>query len=289
MEQGKIGLDDAVEKYIPNFPYSGITIKQLLTHRSGLPKYDHFMSGSHTEVVTRKNKRGKLVKRYVLVKDRIQITGLASNQDVLQYMINNHPVPEASPNRRYSYCNTNYAMLALVVEKITQIPFPQYMKDSVFIPLGLQDTYVFSHKDIANYVPSFNYNGSIFGLEKLDCVYGDKNVYSTVRDLLQWDKALYAGVFVSAQTLALAYQPYSFEQRGYKNYGLGWHLLIKPPEPTIVYHNGWWHGNNGVFKRLVSDSATVIILGNKFNRNIWSAGKISSVFTGQADTTDLDH
>ncbi len=289
MEQGKIGLDDPVEKYLPNFPYSGITIKQMLSHRSGLPKYDHFMSGSHTEVVTSKNKRGRLVKRYVLVKDKVQITGLATNQDVLQYMINNHPVPEASPNRRYSYCNTNYAMLALVVEKITQLPFPQYMKDSVFTPLGLQDTYVFSQKDVANYVPSFNYNGSIFALEKLDCVYGDKNVYSTVRDLLQWDKALYAGNFVSPQTLALAYQPYSFEQRGFKNYGLGWHLLVKPSEPTVVYHNGWWHGNNGVFKRLVSDSATVIILGNKFNRNIWSAGKISSVFTGRVDTTDLEH
>jgi hypothetical protein len=69
---------------------------------------------------------------------------------------------------------------------------------------------------------------------------------------------------------------------------LGWHLLIKSPDPTIIYHNGWWHGNNTVFKRLVSDSATVIILGNKFNRGIWSAGKMSSVFTGRADTTHLD-
>jgi CubicO group peptidase (beta-lactamase class C family) len=289
MEQGRIGLDDAIEKYLPGFPYAGITIKQLLSHRSGLPKYDHFMSGSHTEVITSKNKRGKTVKKYVLVKDKVTISGIATNQDVLQYMINNHPAPEGSPNKRFSYCNTNYAMLAMVVEKITGIAFPRYMKDSVFTPLGLQDTYIFSAKDISNYVPSFNYNNAVFPLEKLDCVYGDKNVYSTVRDLLQWDKALYAGTFVSLKTMEMAYQPYSFEKRGVKNYGLGWHLLINQPDPTIVYHNGWWHGNNAVFKRLIADSATVIILGNKFNRNIWAAGKISSVFTGHADTTDLEH
>ena len=125
-------------------------------------------------------------------------------------------------------------------------------------------------------------------MDKLDCIYGDKNVYSTVGDLLQWDRALYLGQFLKPETLALAFQPYSNEKRGEKNYGLGWHLLIKPTEPTIVYHNGWWHGNNAVFKRMVSDSATVIILGNKFNRNIWAAGKMSSVFTGHMDTTTLE-
>jgi CubicO group peptidase (beta-lactamase class C family) len=179
-------------------------------------------------------------------------------------------------------------MLALVVEKITHIPFPTYMKDSVFTPLGMVNSYVFSQKDTANYVPSYNYNNAPFPLEKLDCIYGDKNVYSTVRDLLQWDKALYQGNFVSTATMAMAYQPYSHETKGQKNYGLGWHLYINPPDPTIVYHNGWWHGNNTVFKRLISDSATVIILGNKFNRGIWSAGKMSSVFTGTPDTTELE-
>jgi hypothetical protein len=105
---------------------------------------------------------------------------------------------------------------------------------------------------------------------------------------LKWDNALYAGIFISPKTMALSIEPLSNETKGFKNYGLGWHLFIKPPEPTIVYHNGWWHGNNTVFKRLISDTATVIILGNKFNRNIWSAGKFSTVFTGTTDTTALE-
>ena len=216
------------------------------------------------------------------------MAGLPDNEGVLQYMIDNKPNLEASPNRRYQYCNTNYAMLALIVERITKMDFPTYMQDSVFHVLGMQNSFVFSKKDTANYVPSYNYNNAPFPLEKLDCIYGDKNIYSTVRDLLAWDKALYAGNFVSKETMEMAYRPYSNETRGQKNYGLGWHLYINPPDPTVVYHNGWWHGNNTVFKRLISDSATVIILGNKFNRSIWSAGKMSSVFTGTPDTTELE-
>lgn len=288
MEEGKLNLEDGVEKYLPAFPYPNITIKDLLTHRSGLPKYDHFMDGSRTEVVMVKNRRGRLVKKYRVVKAPVQVTGLPGNNEVLQFMIKYRPALEASPNRRYSYCNTNYAMLALIVEKITNTPFPQYMQEQVFKPLGMTSTYVFSIKDTAKYIPSYNYNNAPFKLQKLDCIYGDKNVYSTVRDLLLWDKALYMGTLVSVKTLDMAFQPYSNENRGFKNYGMGWHLLIKPPDPTIVYHNGWWHGNNAVFKRLVADSATVIILGNKFNRNIWAAGKMSSVFTGHPDTTQLE-
>lgn len=288
MEEGKLSLEDPVVKYLPTFPYNNINITNLLTHRSGLPKYDHFMSGTRTEFKLVKNKKGKTVKRAYAVKVPLTFSGLAVNKDVLQYLITIHPQLEATPNMRYSYCNTNYAILALIVEKITNMPFPEYMETTIFKPLGMKNTFVFCIKDTANYIPSYNYNNAPFKLDKLDCIYGDKNVYSTVGDLLQWDRALYLGQFLKPETLELAFQPYSNEKRGEKNYGLGWHLLIKPTEPTIVYHNGWWHGNNAVFKRLVSDSATVIILGNKFNRNIWAAGKMSSVFTGHMDTTALE-
>jgi CubicO group peptidase (beta-lactamase class C family) len=193
------------------------------------------------------------------------------------------------PNQRYQYCNTNYALLAMVIEKVTGKRYPEYLKDSLFTPLGMKNSYVFSMQDTASYVPSYNYNYAPFPLESMDAVYGDKNVYSTVRDLLKWNEALQNGSFVSVSTLEnLAYQPYSQETRGQKNYGLGWHLYFPPTEPPIIYHNGWWHGNNTVFKRLITDHAVVIILGNRFNRNIWAAGKMSSVFTGGADTTQLE-
>lgn len=287
MEQGKIGLDDNIQKYLPEFPYQGITIKELLSHRSGLGNYVHFMDGTVTQIVYRKNKRGKMVKTVRTVKSAPLPKDIVTNQDVLRYMIEKRPPLQGLPDRTFNYCNTNYAMLALIVEKITNQPFPQYMKDSLFTPLGMSHTFVFSIKDTANYIPSYHHNGIPFRLEKLDCVYGDKNVYSTVRDMFLWDKALYQGTFVSRKTLEMAFQPYSNEKHTQHNYGLGWRMLINPPEPTIIYHNGWWHGNRTVFTRLVHDTATIIVLSNKDNHSVYSAKKMASVFTGFPDTTNM--
>ncbi|MES2329721.1 MAG: serine hydrolase domain-containing protein [Bacteroidota bacterium] len=288
MEEGKLSIGDKVEKYLPSFPYPNITIEHLLDHRSGLPKYDHFMEGSRTEAYKVKNKKGRMVTRYRSIKVPLTFSGYATNDDVLQYLATKRPNLDVATDRmrKFYYSNTNYALLALIVEKITGMSFPTYMTTYVFKPLGMSHTYIFSQKDTANYQPSYYANKRAFKLEKLDCIYGDKNVYTTTRDLLLWDRALYLGTFVSTKTLEMAFQPYSI---GESNYGLGWHLFVKPPEPTIVYHNGWWHGNNATFKRLVADTATVIILGNKFNSNIYRAGKMSSVFTGHVDTTDLEH
>ena len=287
MEQGKLALEDDVKKYLPTFPYSNVTIKDLLTHRSGLPNYIYFMEGGREIQYIRKlNRRG----RSVLVRSGVinrgpGFVGLATNQDVLNWMATKRPPIEASPDRVFKYCNTNYVLLALIVEKVTGLSFPTYMKDSVFTPLGMVNSFIFTAKDIPNYTPSYMGTRPA-AIEKFDCVYGDKCVYSTVRDMLHWDKALYEGNFVSKPTLEMAFKGYSNEHRGEHNYGLGWRLLVEPNQ-TIIYHNGWWHGNNTVFTRLVKDSATLIILGNRFNRNIYAARKLTSVFTGSVDTTRL--
>lgn len=287
MEQGKLALEDDVKKYLPTFPYTNVTVKDLLTHRSGLPNYIYFMEGGREVQYVRKlNKRGRsiLVRSAVINKGK-GFVGLATNNDVLDWMANKKPRIEALPNRVFKYCNTNYVLLALIVEKVTGMTFPKYMKDSVFTPLGMPNSFIFTPKDIPSYLPS--YMGSRPApIEKFDCVFGDKCVYSTVRDMLQWDKALYEGSFVSNPSLELAFKGYSNEHKGEHNYGLGWRLLIEPNQ-TIVYHNGWWHGNNTVFTRLVKDSATLIILGNRFNKSIYSGRKLTSVFTGNVDTTKL--
>jgi len=288
MEQGKLSLSDTLQKFFPTFPYKNITIKNLLTHRSGLSNYIYFMVGdTEVEVTRRRGRHGKLITIRRRVRNKQSaFVGQATNQDVLNWMIVKKPAIECPPDRAFKYCNTNYVLLALIIEKVTAIQFPTYMKDSVFTPLCMMNSFVFTQKEIPNYIPSYNGNTPA-RIEKFDCVYGDKCVYSTVRDMLQWDKALYAGVFVSTNTLnQQAFMGYSNEHRGQHNYGLGWRLLINP-DNTIVYHNGWWHGNNTVFTRLIKDSATLIILGNKFNRNIYAARRITSVFTGNVDTTKL--
>lgn len=258
-ETGKLSLDDDIQAYFPKFPYYGITIKMLLSHRTGLPNYVYFMEKGFD----RKRK--------------------ATNQDVINYMMANKPKVTAKPDRAFQYCNTNFLILASIVEKVTKMPFPEYMKDSVFMPLGMQDTYVFSVKDTINYIPTYRGNRP-FPMTNVDCTYGDKNVYSTVRDLLQWDRSLYAHTFLKESTLKMAFTPQSHEHPSMHNYGLGWRTYFNPRTgDSIIYHNGYWHGSNTVFNRITQDTATIILLGNKYNPNNYNAKKLTHIFTGNVD------
>ncbi len=261
-EQGRLSLDDDILKYLPKLPYHGITLKMLLSHRSGLPNYLNFMDSFW-------NKKEK-----------------ATNQDVVNFMALHKPPMEAMPNHVYHYNNTNFMLLALVIEQVTHQPYPQYMKDSVFTPLGLKDTYVFSMKDTANYTPTYIGRWP-YPMDHLDCTYGDKNIYSTVRDLFAWDKALYQHTFVKASTLAMAFTPQSNEHRTMHNYGFGWHLYFNHGD-TIVYHNGKWHGENNNFTRFVQQTGTLIILGNKHDGNIFSAKNMGVIFNGKIDEGNFE-
>lgn len=93
-----------------------------------------------------------------------------------------------------------------------------------------------------------------------------------------WDKALNTNTIFADSTLLEAYQPYSNEKPGVRNYGLGWRMNIYPDGKKMIYHNGKWHGNNAAFIRLIEDSATIIVLGNKINRNIYHAREMAEMF-----------
>jgi CubicO group peptidase (beta-lactamase class C family) len=123
------------------------------------------------------------------------------------------------------------------------------------------------------------WNGRQEAFTYLDITYGDKNIYSTARDLLKWDQALYGGRMFKQSTLDSAFTPYSNERPGIHNYGLGWRMYTLANNKTIIYHNGWWHGNNATFYRLISEGITIIILGNKFNRNIYHVKPLIEALT----------
>ena len=265
-EQGKLQLNDDLSKFFPNFPYEGVTVKMLLNHRSGLPNYVHYLD---------KYKWDK--KQYI------------TNEGVLQTLYTYKPPLQFNIGKRFSYCNTNFALLALIIEKVSGVSYPKYVDSVFFKPLHMDDTYVFSINDTATAMPSYEYNGRKFPLEFLDLVYGDKNIYSTARDLLKWDQALYptTGFFKTA-TLDSAYTPYSFERPGIKNYGLGWRMFCYPTGKKIIYHNGWWHGNNSVLTRLMQDHATIIVLGNKRNNNIYRVKPLFEAFSHYNGNEEMD-
>ncbi len=256
-QDGKLSIDDEFSKYFPVFNYPGITIRSLLNHRSGLPNYNYFME--------------------ILGWDQ---TKFVSNEDVLNYLVNRKAELPAvlRPNSHFSYCNTNYALLALLIEKISGEKYADYLNQTFFEPLQMKNTYVFRLADTAKAVPSYNWRGTLETFNFLDQVYGDKNIYTTPRDLLIWDRALNSDLIFTKETLAQAYAPYSNEKPGLRNYGLGWRMNIFPDGNKLIYHNGWWHGSNATFIRLIHEKATIIVIGNKFTRAVYHAKILTSLF-----------
>ncbi|MEO6071652.1 MAG: serine hydrolase domain-containing protein [Chitinophagaceae bacterium] len=246
IQEGKLKLDTKVSDIIPGFPFTDITVKNLLSQRSGLPEYLYFFE-----------------------KGGWQRNKMATNNDVIT-ALTTWELPRAfNPNRHFDYCNTNFVLLASIIEKVTGLPYPVYMRLHVFEPLGMSNTFVATAPDTANLTQSFDGFGKQWALDFSDGAYGDKNIYSTPRDLLKWDQALYSGKFIAQNLIDSAFTPYSNEKPSMHNYGLGWRMLLLPNGKKVIYHNGRWHGFNSAFARLVDEKVTIIILSNKFNKNVY--------------------
>ena len=161
---GKIDLDQKVNTILKTFPYENCTVRMLLSHRTGMRNYAYFTDRDKS-VWDRHN----------------QLT----NQDILDILATKNIALEAPTGTRFSYCNTNYAMLALIIEKITGLKYKEAMSEMIFKPLGMTHTYVFDDdKDRKNIVPSYKGNGVEIGFDYLDNVYGDKNIFSIKYALL---------------------------------------------------------------------------------------------------------
>lgn len=262
IEKDLLSLNDSLQKFFPKLPYKGITIQQLLCHRSGLPNYLYFASG--------KCNKGQYL----------------SNNDVIELMIKEKPAVAAKPNKKFEYCNTNYLLLASIAEKVTGKSFKDFMQETFFTPLGMHHSFVYDYRDSVESKIAVSYN-SKWQIQYDDCfdgVTGDKGIYSTVHDMFLWDKAFYEGKILSQEMMAEAYKPRSFEKPGIRNYGYGWRLIQKPDSTYLVYHNGWWHGNNTVFSRNIQDTTAVIILSNKYNRYVYNVKPVWAIIYGAGNT-----
>lgn len=263
-EHNLLSLDDSLQKFFPKFPYKGIQVKHLLCHRSGLPNYLYFCN---SKVVDQS--------KYL------------TNQNVIDVMIKTHPPIDARPNKKFEYCNTNYILLASIVEKVTGKRFKDFMQETFFGPLNMKHTFIYDYADSADRKIAISYN-SKWQIQHDDCfdgAVGDKGVYSTVSDMFKWDQAFYQGKLLSQQMMKEAYTPRSFEHAGDRNYGYGWRLLKKPDGNYLVYHNGWWHGNNTVFYRNIQDTTTVIVLSNRYNKAVYHIQPVWDILYGYKKST----
>lgn len=260
VEAGKINLEDPLTKYFPKFPYPQVTVFTLLSQRSGLPKYEYVIEKI-------KPAPPELSKKYL------------TNQDILNMLIRYQPELARATDTGFMYCNTNYALLALLIEKVTEKSFPEAMNQMVFRPLKMKHSYVFQEKDTLTAAKSFYQRGPrIYPYDRLDLIYGDKNVYTTPRDLLNFSKALYSKDFLKPELKQKIFEPYSNERPGINNYGLGFRMKVFDENEKLTYHNGWWHGTNSVFAHLLKSQVTIIAIGNKYSTRVYTALALSGLF-----------
>lgn len=270
-EHKYLNIDDPVQRYLPEFPYPNISVRMLLNHRSGLPDYTRWMPLHNPDSRTP-----------------------VPNEMMLAMMAKYKPRLEFKPNTRFKYSNTNFAVLARVAEKITDMRFADFMAKYIFYPLGMDHTFVF---DATKGLPteatiSYRRGWSREPLMFADGICGDKGIYSTVEDMYRWDQSLYQYKILTGEISELAYQPCSFERKGIKNYGLGWRMLCFPNGNKIIYHNGWWHGNNTSFYRCIKENFTIIVLGNRFTTSIYHQASpvhkivLGSELDGNADSEE---
>jgi CubicO group peptidase (beta-lactamase class C family) len=263
VQNEKLSLEDSLQKFFPGFPYKGINVRMLLSHRSGLPNYLYFCDSLWKEEAN-----------------------FITNGEVIKLMEQHKPAMQHLPGTHFQYCNTNYLLLASIIEKVSGQKYADFMQQTIFGPLHMTSTFVYDPSSAVrlHQTQSHKYNGQFEPDTYFDGVMGDKGIYSSAQDMLKWDQALYSGQFLNEATLKAAYTPYSNEKPGIRNYGLGWRLMVYPDSAkNIIYHNGWWHGNNTVFYRFVQDSTTLIILGNKYDRGIYQAVKPIRDIIGHGD------
>ena len=255
VERGMISLNDTVQKFFPDFPYKGITVRLLLCHRTGLPDYtywDKYYIGTDVQYL--------------------------DNNRLMALLTKKKPQIRCNPDRVFIYCNTNYAILASIIEKVSGMSYNRFMHDNIFSPLGMYNSFVYDPENAGGMYCTVSYDsrGRMWSDCPADGVVGDKGIYSSVEDMLKWDNALRTGLVVSAESLEEAYKPqnndrYSFSKDRRRNYGYGWRMTRQPDKSYLIYHNGFWHGSNNVFARDLKNGYTVIVLGNKSNHsNYWT-------------------
>lgn len=251
----QIILDKDIRSYLPEIMYDGITVRMLLNHRSGIPYYGYFP--------------------YSILPATKKLT----NQKIVQ-ILNTYKMPlYFPPNSQFSYCNTNYALLALIAERITHKKFPVLARELVFDPLKMTDSFINDgSKNSDSLAQSYDSHNRLEPFTNLDGVYGDKNLYTTARDLLKLDKATYSNAFLSDSIKKEIFRGYSYERKGKSNYGLGYRMREDKGKSTLFFHTGWWHGNTGCYASLRQDTICMIIISNHYTRKVFAINRLSTLF-----------
>ncbi|WP_353096881.1 serine hydrolase [Tissierella praeacuta] len=261
-DRGLLSLSDNMEKYFPDTPYKGITIKNLLNHTSGLPDY--------MEWVEKKGRESNTIPMNAVMSEFLVKSGIPAL---------------FAPNEDWSYCNTAYALLALIVEKASGESYADFLKKEIFEPAGMNDSCVYHRRlngdTIKNYAYGYVLEDGQYVLPDestlienncvipLDGIEGDGCVNSTIHDMLKWSLALKEGKILSHKSQEEMYTPTRYDHSKIAPYGYGWAITQDTKMGKIAAHSGGWIGCSTKFVRYLDKDITLICLKNADPTEYW--------------------
>ncbi len=266
MEEGKLKLEDLVTDYFPELPFKKVTIANLLSHRSGIANYVNVYS---TKVIK---------------------SDLYPTQSELMHWLQTFDKKFiGTPGKSFNYSNTNYVLLAAIIEKVSGISYSAFLHKNIFEPLQMNNTWVSTDIDeraYTNRTTSYSATWKKKDKDNFDDVVGDKGIYSTVTDLYKWYDGLVHYKILSQSTLDTAWVPRSKEKKGVKNYGYGFRMMCYNDSSKVVYHNGWWNSYNSLFYINPKLDYVVIVLGNKYNGDIYNIKSVKEIMNEEKKGKD---
>jgi CubicO group peptidase (beta-lactamase class C family) len=237
-EEGRLELAAPISRWLPGLPDAvrAITIRQLLTHTSGMVDYEEIIARGGTRQLC--------------------------DADVLA-LLESANRSYFRPGSGYRYSNSGYVLLGLVLAAAAGMDFAALLEQRVFAPLGMHQTV--AHREGVSVVAhrALGYSARADGWERTDqdltsATLGDGGVYSSIDDLEKWDAALDAGRLLRPESWQLAFVPATATDRRGTSYGLGWRI-----SGDTVWHSGETVGFRNVMVRFPKRRLTVVVLTNR--------------------------
>ena len=254
VEEGRLGLDDGIHQYLPDLPseWLGVTVRQLLTHTSGIPDYEEIQT----------------YEAYRLRFTPEQIIREAHSRPM-----------DFEPGTGWYYSNTGYFLLSMIVERIEGQPLGKVFQSRIFGPLGMTQTRMADPEDIIRHRAS-GYWVDRMGVELMNrdatqpsSTLGAGGLLSSVHDMTKWDEALYGDDFLSAESKAAMWTRVVLAGGEERGYGFGWSVGQYRGHRSLS-HGGQVAGFVANFLRLPDDDVAIIVFANRYRV---SSGQIRDV------------
>ena len=262
VREGKLGLDDEYSKYFPDYPYPGVTVRHLLTHTSGMP--DDFETGTWVCPAWENEKR------------------IPPCSEILRFICASGEEASHAPGEVFRYTDIGYCLLANLVEKLSRVPFEVFLKKNILEPAGMKDSGIFHTRrdgrpsdrfarnmvleDDGSYVPSDLSEETASYVVGSDGLNGCDYLYTTIFDMLAWDRALREEKVLTREEQMIMYTPVKlnsgedFADEDGEGYGFGWGIANDEKHGLIVSHSGGMPGLNTWFGHFVDEDRTLVIL-----------------------------